>query len=61
MTLTESIVEAATHEWFQELGYAIVNGPHVAPDGPAAAPCWFGWALLAGHLLRPALADAGQP
>ena len=38
MTLTESILEDATLEWFRELGYAIGNGPHIAPGEPAARP-----------------------
>ena len=36
MTLTESILEDATLEWFRELGYAIGHGPHIAPGEPAA-------------------------
>ena len=31
MSLNESTVEAATLEWFTELGYAALHGPHLAP------------------------------
>lgn len=36
MTLTESMVEVATLGWFQELGYAVLPGPQLAPGEPAA-------------------------
>jgi type I restriction enzyme, R subunit len=36
MTLSESIVEAATLGSFGELGYAFGQGPHLAPGEPAA-------------------------
>ncbi len=31
---TESIVEIAALEWFEQLGYEIVHGPDISPDGP---------------------------
>ena len=34
--MNESHVEAAAIEWFQELGYAFVQGPEIAPGEPAA-------------------------
>ena len=36
MSLNEFHVEAAALDWFQELGYAIAHGPHLAPGEPAA-------------------------
>ncbi len=33
-TLNESHVEAAALDWFQELGYAIAHGPHLATLPP---------------------------
>ena len=29
----ESQLEEATLEWFEELGYEVVFGPYIAPDG----------------------------
>lgn len=34
--LTESLIEDATIEWLQELGYTYVYGPAIAPNEPAA-------------------------
>jgi len=50
MTLTESIVEDATLEWFGELGYAVGNGPHLAPGEPAAERDSFSEVVLVGRL-----------
>jgi type I restriction enzyme R subunit len=36
MTLTESMVEEGALGWFQELGYAVLPGPQLAPGEPAA-------------------------
>jgi type I restriction enzyme R subunit len=36
MTLTEAIVEEAALGWFQELGYAVLPCPQLAPGEPAA-------------------------
>jgi len=36
MTLNESIIEAASLEWFGELGYAVGHGSQLAPGEPAA-------------------------
>lgn len=33
---TESIVEASTLEWFEELGYPTLYAPEIAPDEPNA-------------------------
>ena len=32
--LSESHVEEATLEWLAELGYAVLHGPDISPDGP---------------------------
>lgn len=31
---TESIVELAALEWFERIGYTVIHGPDIAPDGP---------------------------
>jgi len=36
MNLNESIVEEAALGWFQELGYAVLPGPQLAPGEPTA-------------------------
>ena len=48
--LNESHVEAAAIEWFQELGYAFVHGPEIAPGEPAAERESFADVVLAGRL-----------
>jgi type I restriction enzyme R subunit len=50
MSLNESIVEATALEWFGELGYAIGQGPHLAPGEPAAERDSFGDVVLVGRL-----------
>jgi type I restriction enzyme R subunit len=49
-TINESIVEDATLSWFGELGYAIANGPHMAPGEPAAERDTFADVVLVGRL-----------
>lgn len=36
MTINESIIEGAVLEWFEELGYAALHGPMLAPGEPTA-------------------------
>ena len=48
--LNESHVEAAAIEWFQELGYAFVPRPGIAPGEPAAQRESFADVVLAGRL-----------
>ncbi len=50
MSLNESIVEDAALEWFGELGYAVGNGPQLAPGEPLAERDSFGEVLLVGRL-----------
>ena len=50
MTLTESIVEEAALGWFQELGYAALPGPQLAPGEPAAERDSFADVVLVGRL-----------
>lgn len=50
MSLTESIVEAATLEWFGEPGYAVSHGPQLAPGEPATERDSFGQVVLPGRL-----------
>ena len=46
MTLNESLVEEVALEWFEELGYTIGHGPHLAPGEPAAERNSFGEVVL---------------
>ena len=48
--LTEAIVEEAALGWFQELGYAVLPGPQLAPGEPAAERESFGDMVLVGRL-----------
>jgi type I restriction enzyme, R subunit len=63
MTLTEAIVEEAALGWFQELGYAVLPGPQLAPGESAAERESFSTVLLVGRLreairqLNPAIPD----
>ena len=50
MSLNESTVEAAALEWFEQLGYAVGHGPHLAPGEPAAERDSFGDVVLVGRL-----------
>ena len=52
MSLNESIVENAALEWFGELGYAALQGPHLAPGEPAAERDSFGEVVLVGRWRR---------
>lgn len=50
MTLTESMVEAAALGWFQELGYAVLPGPQLAPGEPTAERKTFSDVVLVSRL-----------
>ena len=49
MSLTESIVEDAALTWFGEMGYAVGDGPQMAPGEPAAERDSFGGVVLVGR------------
>jgi type I restriction enzyme, R subunit len=61
MTLNEAIVEEAALGWFQELGFAVLPGPQLAPGEPAAERESFSDVVLVGrlreaiHQLNPAI------
>jgi type I site-specific restriction-modification system R (restriction) subunit len=55
ITFTEDTVEQAALEWLGELGYAVLPGPDIAPDQPAAERGSYGEVVLHGRL-RAALA-----
>ena len=63
MTLNESVVEDAALAWFEELGYAVAHGPHIAPGEPAAERTSFADVVLVERLrsaiqrLNPAIPD----
>ena len=63
MTLSEAMVEEAALGWFQDLGYAVLHGPQLAPGEPAAERVSFSDVVLAGRLreairqLNPAIPD----
>ena len=47
---TESDLEIATLEWLEELGYSVVFGPSIAPDGEAPERLSHKDVLLSGRL-----------
>ena len=49
-SLSESIVEDAALEWFEELGYSVGHGPQMAPGEVAAERDTFGDVVLVGRL-----------
>ncbi len=53
--VTESVVEQATLDWFESLGYQVLHGPDIAPGEPAAERQGYDDVVLAGRL-RDALA-----
>ena len=48
--ITESEVEAAALEWLAGLGYAVLHGPDIGPEGPASERGSHDEVLLAGRL-----------
>jgi type I restriction enzyme R subunit len=50
MPINESIVEDAALTWFAELGYAVVEGPTLAPGEPASERDTFSEVVLVGRL-----------
>jgi type I restriction enzyme R subunit len=65
--LTESIVEEAALGWFQELGYAVLSGPLLAPGEPTAERETFSDVVLVGrrrvaiHQLKPVISLLAIP
>ena len=65
--LTESIVEEAALGWFQELGYAVLSGPPLAPGEPTAERETFSDVVLVGrlrvaiHQLKPVISMLAIP
>jgi type I restriction enzyme R subunit len=47
VNLVENDVELASLDWFQQLGYATIFGPHLGPDEPSAERTIFGEVVLA--------------
>ena len=60
--LTEFTVEEAMLQWLEDLGYAVLHGPEIEPEGPREERANFGEVLLVERL-RAALAriNAGIP
>ena len=50
MSVTESTVEQAAIDWFEELGYAYLAGPSIAPGEPGAERDSYGDVVLQGWL-----------
>ncbi|MEQ9379885.1 MAG: type I restriction endonuclease subunit R [Pirellulales bacterium] len=48
--LNENSLELATLSWFEELSYATLHGPDIAPDEPGAERNSYGDVVLAGRL-----------
>jgi len=56
--ITESIVEEAALSWFEELGYAVLSGPDIAPGELFSERGSYGDVILEGRLCT---AHAGCP
>ncbi|NBV46099.1 MAG: hypothetical protein EBR86_10805 [Planctomycetia bacterium] len=50
MSVSDDSVEQATSEWFEELGYAYLAGPGIAPGEPGAERDSYGDVVLQGWL-----------
>ena len=50
MKFSESHVEDATLEWFSGLGYAVLHGPDISPDGPTSERISYDQVLLTERL-----------
>ena len=50
MKFTESHVEEAALEWLMGIGYAVLHGPDIAPDGPAPERASYREVVLTGRL-----------
>ena len=50
MKFSESHVEDATLEWFSGLGYAVLHGPDISPDGPTPERLSYDQVLLTERL-----------
>ena len=48
--LVENDVELASLDWLQQLGYATIFGPHIAPTEPSAERTSFGETVLPERL-----------
>jgi type I restriction enzyme R subunit len=66
MTVTEDTVEQAAIEWFEELGYAYLAGPGIAPGEPGAERDSYGdvvlqsWLTSAIDRLNPSIPPAAR-
>ncbi len=66
MTINESLIEEATLQWFGKLGYAVGQGPHLAPGEPAVERDSFGDVVLGARLrdairrLNPAMPEEAR-
>ena len=64
--MNETVVEDAALSWFEELGYAVGHGPHLAPGEAAAERQSFGEVVLVGRLreairrLNPAIPEEAR-
>ena len=52
MKFSESEVEDAALEWLSGLGYSVLHGPDISPDGPAAERISYDQVLLTARLRR---------
>ena len=48
--MAESVVEEATLEWFEGLGFTVAHGPDLAPDGPSRERGSYADVVLLGRL-----------
>ncbi|MBC7336209.1 MAG: DEAD/DEAH box helicase, partial [Clostridia bacterium] len=50
--ITEDAIEGLTLEWLQALGYAVLPGPEIAPDGPSPERRSYGDVILVERLRK---------
>ena len=48
--ITEDAVESAALSWFKELGYSVLHGPDIAPDGTNPMRASYGDVIIQPHL-----------
>jgi type I restriction enzyme R subunit len=66
MSFTESVVEEAALEWFQNLGYTVGHGPQIGPGEPSAERATFADVVLVERLrealsrINPALPEEAR-
>lgn len=47
---SESVVEEAALGWLENMGYQVLHGPDIGPDGPQAERARHGWTIESNRL-----------